>query len=78
MSTPEPEQSQLVKKTDCDHLNKRCGIHKCLRRAAYWYVKASNGGRNIYACTVHDKEARAFVDSPWPPGSKKASSTTGA
>jgi hypothetical protein len=37
-----------------------------MRRAVYWYVKSSNGGRNVYACATHDKEARAFVDTSWP------------
>jgi hypothetical protein len=57
----------VIQKNDCDHLNKQCGIPKCLRRAANWYVNRDNGGRNIYACIKHDKEATAFVDTPWPP-----------
>ena len=55
----------MIQKTDCDHLNKQCGIPKCMRRASYWYVNRENGGRNLYACAAHDKEARVFVDTPW-------------
>jgi hypothetical protein len=36
-----------------------------MRRASYWYVNRENGGRNLYACAAHDKEARVFVDTPW-------------
>ncbi|MBI5497551.1 MAG: hypothetical protein HY904_21245 [Deltaproteobacteria bacterium] len=57
----------MIQKNDCDHLNKRCGVPKCQRRAVYWYVNRENRGRNIYACGMHDKEARVFIDTPWPP-----------
>ena len=70
MPLPSTPDSDLIKRTDCDHLNKRCGVGKCLRRAIYWFVKPSNGGRNIYVCPNHVEDAKLFVSSPWPEKAK--------